>query len=732
MKDDISTPISDSGASPNEFESDKPGTSARTQAEAGIERVRAQGGVFVDAVRATRMPMVLTDPNLPGNPIVFANESFLRLSGYSMDEVLGQQPHFMNGPDTDPKDAARFREMVRCEQDEILETVQYRKNGQRFVATVLLSAFKDDAGRTLHHFMSWLDVTRRVDAEHENANLRELQAALHQSEERQAFLLRLTDTLRSLSDPVEIQTAAMKLLAEHFDVMRAGYLDVDLDGDTAFMAARFERNAPSTPDSLRLSDFGPDLAEAFRAGQTRLVRDAEVEAQTEEQRAAHRAIHVRSWIIAPLVKNGRLIAIVGVVDQAPRNWTNSEVQLVTELAERTWEAAERARSEMALRDSEAEVAAELHFATLLRKLAERLVTEDSLPAIYDEILSAAIAITSSDAGTVQVYDPDTKSLVLLVTKGFPRKMTDHFHRVDAHSSTACGVALRTGVRTFVDFDDDTDDKACLMHVEAGYRSAQASPLLSRSGEPLGMLNTHWNESHHRSTERELRFLDLLARQAADLIERRQAERSLRDSERHAQTLLAELQHRVRNTLAVVRSIARRTSESSDSAEEMMSHLSGRLNAFSRVQSAVTRSPGEGVDIKTIIEDELLAVATREGEHLAMRGPSICLKSKAAESISLAIHELATNAVKYGALSVDGGRIKVDWQRVSAEGCDELHLEWLESGLEKPPSRAREGFGHEMLLRTLPYDLGAETSIEFTADGLRFTMNMSLGPDVLAE
>src|SRR5690349_2377162 len=107
MKDDISTPTPDD-RSLNAFERDKPGTVARDDAEAAIETLRQGGGIFVDAVRATRMPMALTDPNLPGNPIVFANEAFLRLSGYRMEEVLGQQPHFMNGRATDPQDAARF------------------------------------------------------------------------------------------------------------------------------------------------------------------------------------------------------------------------------------------------------------------------------------------------------------------------------------------------------------------------------------------------------------------------------------------------------------------------------------------------------------------------------------------------------------------------------------------------------------------------------------------------
>jgi PAS domain-containing protein len=182
----------------------------------------------------------------------------------------------------------------------------------------------------------------------------------------------------------------------------------------------------------------------------------------------------------------------------------------------------RKQSEEALRQSEKQLSVELAQTAVLRGLSERLVTEDRLPEIFEEILFAAITITGSDAGTVQVYDPEIKALVLLVTKGFTRHMTDHFNKVDAGSQTACGMALRTGERAFIDFDDDNVNIACRMHVDAGYRSAQATPLLSRSGAPIGMLNTHWREPRHRPSDSQLRFLDLLARQAADLIVQRRA------------------------------------------------------------------------------------------------------------------------------------------------------------------------------------------------------------------
>jgi PAS domain S-box-containing protein len=194
------------------------------------------------------------------------------------------------------------------------------------------------------------------------------------------------------------------------------------------------------------------------------------------------------------------------------------------------------------------------------------------------------------------------------------------------------------------------------------------------------------------------------------------------AQEHERMLLAELQHRVRNTLAVVRSIARRTAESSATVEEMSDHLQGRLAAFSRVQAAVTRDPTGGVDLTNLVEDELLAHATREGPRLRIEGGDIALQPKAAESISLAIHELTTNAVKYGALSGRTGAVEVRWGLENGGGGGErLRFEWVERGAAPPANDARPGFGTELLLRTLPYELDAETRMDFNADGMRFEM-----------
>ena len=161
----------------NEFEENKADTPEQTVSERHIEAVRQQGGVFVEAVRRTRMPMLVTDATLPGNPIVFANQSFVDLSGYSMDELLGQDPHFMNGPGTDPEAIRRYEAAIEQGRDETLEILQYHKDGSPFRAMLFASPVDDGQGTVTNHFLSYLDITRRFEAE---KGLRELTADLEQ------------------------------------------------------------------------------------------------------------------------------------------------------------------------------------------------------------------------------------------------------------------------------------------------------------------------------------------------------------------------------------------------------------------------------------------------------------------------------------------------------------------------------------------------------------------------
>jgi two-component system CheB/CheR fusion protein len=197
---------------------------------------------------------------------------------------------------------------------------------------------------------------------------------------------------------------------------------------------------------------------------------------------------------------------------------------------------------------------------------------------------------------------------------------------------------------------------------------------------------------------------------------------LRRLEEHQRLLMAELQHRGRNMLSVIRSLIRRTVRASATVDELAMHLDGRINAFARVQAAVTRDPGRGIDLAQLIADELLAHTARENERLRMEGPPVQLRPKAAETLGLAIHEMTTNAVKHGALSLPQGRIDVTWR---IEEPPRLILDWQESGGPRVAGPRRRGFGTELLERTLPYDLGAKVTQSFGLEGLHCRIELPL-------
>ncbi|MCP1548650.1 MULTISPECIES: sensor histidine kinase [Methylorubrum] len=195
-------------------------------------------------------------------------------------------------------------------------------------------------------------------------------------------------------------------------------------------------------------------------------------------------------------------------------------------------------------------------------------------------------------------------------------------------------------------------------------------------------------------------------------------------------LPAELRHKVRNTLSMLRAIIRRSAETSDSVESYVAHLDGRLDALARVLNALMRSVPEGIGLHSLVADELLVHLAREGEQVAISGPSLFLRPGAAEVLAMAIHELAVNAVEHGALTVPQGCIHVTWtlsQPVESAGSrPRLTFVWEESGLaDLKPAPSHCGFGMEVLKRSLRYELKAETTLAFEPQGLRCTISLPL-------
>lgn len=232
------------------------------------------------------------------------------------------------------------------------------------------------------------------------------------------------------------------------------------------------------------------------------------------------------------------------------------------------------------------LARELEDNKRLHEVSTQLIHEDDADVLLTVILQTSIEVTQADKGNLQMLHAETGALRLRAWSGFEKPFLDRFAKVRSHTHAACGAALRAGARVVVaDIEDsnafDADTRQVMR--EAGVRAVQSTPLVSRSGRVLGVLSTHWAQPH-QIPERQHHLLDVLARQAADLIERHETIRALRESERHLRALSQSLERRV----------AERTLELDQQAMRL-----GRL--ASEVASAEQR---ERKRIATLLHDDL--------------------------------------------------------------------------------------------------------------------------------
>jgi len=195
--------------------------------------------------------------------------------------------------------------------------------------------------------------------------------------------------------------------------------------------------------------------------------------------------------------------------------------------------AENAQRKRAEKESVAwkdELAAELMAMSRLHEFSTRLLSKAGLLPLLEEVLNAIIALQNADFGNVQLYDPETKTLEIVAHRGFQRSFLDYFSSVN-EPGAACGRAMQRRERVII--EDVLADPDFEPHREiaalAGFRAVQSTPLFSRSGEPLGMISTHFRQPH-RPSGHDLRFTDLYARLAGELIERQRAEEALGASE----------------------------------------------------------------------------------------------------------------------------------------------------------------------------------------------------------
>ncbi|AWN54310.1 PAS domain S-box protein [Methylobacterium sp. 17Sr1-1] len=196
---------------------------------------------------------------------------------------------------------------------------------------------------------------------------------------------------------------------------------------------------------------------------------------------------------------------------------------------------------------------------------------------------------------------------------------------------------------------------------------------------------------------------------------------LRVLQERQQALVAELQHRTRNLLGVLRALADKIMARSTDLADFSARFGDRLAALARVQDLLSRlAEGERVTFDELLRIELAALNGGAG-RVTLDGPTgVSLRSSTVQAFALALHELATNAIKYGAFSQPDGRLDIRW-RLARRPEPWLHVDWRERHVAMPAGPRENGSGRELIERVLPYQLGAETTYALRADGVHCTM-----------
>jgi two-component sensor histidine kinase len=199
----------------------------------------------------------------------------------------------------------------------------------------------------------------------------------------------------------------------------------------------------------------------------------------------------------------------------------------------------------------------------------------------------------------------------------------------------------------------------------------------------------------------------------------------KEQEEHIRFLLREVSHRSKNLLAIIQAMATQTARTSRSIGEFQSRFSQRLQGMAASHDLLVNQNWEGVNLDALVRAQLRPFAEDIGGRLEVVGPNLLLRPDAAQSLGLALHELATNATKYGALSNAGGKVRINWDITGDSEPARFHLEWRESGGPSVAVPERKGFGHTVFERIIGQALKATIDLRYETDGVAWSLDADL-------
>lgn len=481
------------------------------------------------------------------------------------------------------------------------------------------------------------------------------------------FMLRLDAILLGEAEPQLMIDAALDLLRQEFGVARVGYCEIDHEtSEVDIQRCTTDGRLSDISGRLPLETFGRAFSEALRGGKTIRVDNSRADpiAQGEQVVAACAAIGIEAGMVAPQLTDGNWTAALFAHSPEPRRWLDHEAAIMESTVGRLWREVSRARAGLVLRDSE-----ERH----------RLVFEQARDMIFtadlDQIITAC--------------NPATASALDMPIDGLTGRSIAEF--VSPEDFERTGAMLR-------------------QKLADGGSTGYDVEVVAPSGKRM-----NWEVNSTLSRDRDGRPTGLHAI-ARDVTERRAFD------ERQA-LLINELNHRVKNTLALVQALALQSIRADRDPIAGVADFQLRLAALSSAHDLLTVEQWEGATL-----GELVNAATNPlrlaDSRISGAGPDVQVRPKAAVSIIMALHELTTNALKYGALASEAGRVEIGWSVSDGR----LHLNWREQGGPAVAHPEHRGFGIRMIERALATDLAGKATIDFAPDGLVCTILAPLDGD----
>jgi PAS domain S-box-containing protein len=219
---------------------------------------------------------------------------------------------------------------------------------------------------------------------------------------------------------------------------------------------------------------------------------------------------------------------------------------------------------------------------------------------------------------------------------------------------------------------------------------------------------HWYDLHIEPLRDVRGAIAGLTCAAVDITERK-------ESEAHLRLVMRELTHRSKNLLAVIQAMARQTARPGGTIASFLERFGARLQALARAHDLLVRESWHGVSLHDLVRSQLGPYSDRDHPQVAVSGPDIQVKPEAAQTLSLAFHELASNAVKYGALSRRKGHVSVDWRELPQNG--KIEIVWRERHGPRPTQPKRRGLGSQVIEQHLSRALHADVTLAFPPEGL---------------